>query len=185
MGGGHKFLLKLAGETMLDRVVARLSPQVSALAISANCDPGLLAGAGLPVLADAPPAPRGPLSGIRSGLAWAASHGFSHLATAASDTPFFPTDLVARLRDAANSPETIALAASGGRAHPVFGLWPVSTAPALEQFLREDLGNRMMDFVNRSEWTSVEFALEDGRDPFFNVNTTEDLAEAELRAGRR
>ena len=181
MGGGHKFLLRLAGETMLARTVARLSPQVASLAISANCDPELLAGTTFPVLADPPPVPRGPLSGLKSGLAWSSAQGVSHIVTVASDTPFFPEDLVLRLRDAAPSADAVVLAASDGRIHPVFGLWPVSVAPVLDRFLQKDAGNRMMDFVRRCEWTSVDFALLDRDDPFFNINTRDDLAEAERR----
>ncbi len=183
MGGGHKFLLALGGETMLDRTIARLSPQVARLAISANCDPALLGATGLPVLADPPPAPRGPLSGLAAGLAWAAAQDFSHVVTAASDTPFFPEDLVSRLRAAASSADAVVFAASEGRVHPVFGLWPVRVAPMLGRFLREDAGSRMMDFVERCEWTSVDFPCPDGLDPFFNVNTKAELAEAERRIG--
>lgn len=183
MGRGHKFLLELGGETMLDRTVARLSPQVARLAISANCDPALLGGTRLPVLADPPPAPRGPLSGLAAGLEWAAAQNFSRVVTAASDTPFFPEDLVSRLCAAASSADAVVLAASNGRVHPVFGLWPVCVAPMLGRFLREDAGSRMMDFVERCEWTSVDFPCPKGLDPFFNVNTSAEFAEAERRIG--
>ena len=112
MGGGDKFLAELAGETLIARTVRRLAAQVAKTAISANCNPALLAGLNLPVLPDAPPS-RGPLSGIQAGLAWAQAEGCSHIVTAASDTPFFPPDLVARLAAAATSRDAIVLAASG------------------------------------------------------------------------
>lgn len=179
MGGGHKFLLRLGGEAIIDRVIARLSPEVAAMAISANCDASLLEHTGLPVLADPPPS-RGPLSGVLAGLAWARAAGFSHLATAAADTPFFPEGMVARLREAAPSPDAVVIAASSGQMHPVFGLWPVSAAPSLDQFLRRDGGTRMMDFVTQGPWRSVDFSVERGPDPFFNINTRDDLAAAEL-----
>lgn len=182
MGGGDKFMLELGGQTMLRRAAERLRPQVAAVAISANVGAGALRNLGLPVLADLPPEPRGPLSGIQAGLAWALTQGCSHLVTAASDTPFFPRDLVARLA-AAGSPDAVALAASGGRVHPVFGLWPVAVAPALDEFLREGGSFKMMDFVARCDWASVDFGLEDGVDPFFNVNTRDDLAEARRLVG--
>lgn len=177
MGGGDKFMLELGGQTMLRRAVERLLPQVAAVAISANIGADMLGDLGLPVLADAPPEPRGPLSGIQAGLAWARAQGCSHLVTAASDTPFFPRDLVARLA-AAGSPSSIALAASRGRTHPVFGLWPLAVAPALDGFLQEGESFKMMDFVARCGWAQVDFALEQDFDPFFNVNTRDDLAEA-------
>lgn len=177
MGGGDKFLMELAGETMIARAVRRLGPQVATVAISANCDPALLAPLHLPVLAD-PASSRGPLSGIQAGLAWARAQGCTHLATAASDTPFFPMQLVARLSGAAGPAGSVALAASGGRAHPVFGLWPVSVAQALNRFLAEDGRARMTDFAALCGSTLVDFAFENGVDPFFNVNTPDDLAEA-------
>jgi molybdopterin-guanine dinucleotide biosynthesis protein A len=185
MGGGHKFLMELAGGTMIGRAVGRLASQVATMAISANCDPALLSGLHLPVLADPPPS-RGPLSGIQAGLAWAQSRGCSHIVTAASDTPFFPSDLVTRLADAASSPKTVVLAASAGRVHPVFGLWPISLAPALGEFLREGASFKMTDFADRNQWTPVDFAFENGLDPFFNVNTMDDLAEAArlMRGGK-
>lgn len=182
MGGGHKFLLELGGRTMLEHALARLAPQVAALAISANCDPALLGQAELPVLKDPPPGSRGPLSGIRAGIAWAASQGFGRLLTAASDTPFFPQDLATRLAEAAPTPGTVVVAASGGRLHPVFALWPATLGPAIDRFLEEGSGNGAMAFIERCDWTAVDFAIEDARDPFFNVNTRDDLAEARRRA---
>lgn len=183
MGGGQKFLLDLGGITVLGHVLARLRPQVGAIAISANCDPALLAEYGLPVLADAEPS-RGPLSGLLAGLDWAVRDGATHLASVPADTPFLPSDLVARLRQATGDSETIAIASSQGRNHPVAGLWPISLAPALRRFLRESARWSMMEFVARNAWTSVEFPLEGGFDPFFNINEPGDLDRARQRLGQ-
>src|SRR5690606_4598267 len=152
----------------------RLSPQVAILSISSNSPRDLF---DYPVLADPPPARGGPLSGVRAGLAWAHGQGWSHLATAASDSPFGPQDLVARLAAALVSPMTIALAASGGRAHPVFGLWPVAIGPLLDDFMEGEGSSRVMDFVEGCEWKQVEFPISDGIDPFFNVNTRDEFEQ--------
>lgn len=182
MGGGDKFLLPLGGLRLIDHVVARLAPQVSALAVSANCDPALLADTGLPVLADTPPS-RGPLSGLLAGMNWAATAlpGCTHVATAAADTPFFPEDLVARLTEAGAGTGSAALALSGGRVHPVFGLWPLAGRRYLEQFLASSESWRMMDFAGRIGWREVDFPFPGDSDPFFNINTPDDLAVAERR----
>ena len=139
MGSADKPLLTLAGRPMVAHVVKRLSPQVAALAISANGDPARFADFGLPVIADAIEGHAGPLAGILAGMRWAmaAVPGARFIVSAAADTPFFPTDLVARLSQACGDDEqTIALAASSGGVHGTFGLWPIALAADLEAFLQ-------------------------------------------------
>lgn len=91
MGGRDKALLKLGGQTLLDRVAARLAPQVAGLAVSSNSDPALLPG--LKVLPDETPDLAGPLAGVLSGLCEARRRGFDGLVSVAVDTPFSPTIL--------------------------------------------------------------------------------------------
>lgn len=186
MGGGDKGLRILAGHTMLGRAAERLAPQVAALALSANGDPQRFDALGLPVLADTIAGFfAGPLAGILAGMDWAAREGDrTHLVSAASDTPFFPHDLVSRLfRAAADGPERIAIAASGGKSHPVFGLWPLALRHSLRRFLEDGATYKVTAFVERHEFALADFpmlALKDGSaDPFFNINTEGDLAEAE------
>jgi len=109
MDGRDKSFLELGGETLIGRTVARLRPQVAALAISANRDPVHFAACNAPVLADAAVAGEGPLAGVLAGLHWARmlSPRPACLVTAAVDTPFFPHDLVARLA-AVGGPDTVA-----------------------------------------------------------------------------
>jgi len=184
MGGGDKGLLALGGQSILDRVIARLDPQVAQLALNANGDPARFHRLGLPVIGDSVEGLAGPLAGVLAGLDWAAEQGGSHIVTAAADTPFFPCDLVPRLMMAAeqaNAP--IALAATpdpkrGLSRHPTFGLWPV----ALRDDLRAALNGGLRKVVL---WTDAHgavnaiFEASTGADPFFNVNTPEDLAQAE------
>ena len=183
MGGGDKGLLKVGGTTLLDLVIARLSPQVDGLALNANGDPDRFAGVGLPVLPDTIADYPGPLAGVLTGLDWAADQGARHIVTAAADTPFFPADLVPRLMLASEEAgKPIALARTVNGRHPTFGLWPVA--------LRDDLRTALKNGVRKVvQWTdSHGTAMADfpvvGFDPFFNVNTPEDLAEAaRLMAG--
>ncbi len=180
MGGGDKALRLLGGETLLDRVIARLRPQVAALALNANGDPARFAAFGLPVVADSVPDFAGPLAGVLAGLDWAAANrpDCPYVASAATDTPFLPTDLVARLTlglDEAGA--DLACAASGGRDHPVFGLWPVRLREDLRQALVAD-GIRKVDlFTARHKLATVAFA-DQPVDPFFNANRPEDFAAA-------
>ncbi|MGC9417900.1 MAG: molybdenum cofactor guanylyltransferase MobA [Rhodovulum sp.] len=180
LGGVDKALIRLNGETLLARVAARLGPQVAALGLSANGPGRTYAAVGLPVLPDAPPGDRGPLAGVLAGLDWAADGGAEALVTAAVDTPFLPPDLVARLLD---SGAPLAVAESGGRRHPTAALWPVSLRAELRAALDRGV-RRLGGFAEAQGAVAVGFAPgADGIDPFFNINTPEDLARAEASLG--
>jgi molybdopterin-guanine dinucleotide biosynthesis protein A len=184
MGGGDKALKILAGKTILERVIARAKPQVKDLVLNANGDASRFAAFGLPVAADSVAGFAGPLAGVLAGLDWAAKSvpGAKYVASFATDAPFFPTDLVKLLADAvADGKHDLACAASNGREHPVFGLWPVSLREDLRQAL--EAGTRKVDtWTARHRLARVEFPAQPPAapyDPFFNVNSPEDLAEAE------
>lgn len=194
MGGGDKALLRLGDKSILAHVIARLAPQVGALALNANGDPARFAAFDLPVLADPITGFAGPLVGVLAGLDWAAEQRAETIVTVAADTPFFPCDLVPRLMLAAEGmAHPLALAATprgeedtksmsrGGLIrHPTFGLWPVALRDDLRAALEEGLRKVVL-------WTDRhggrEAVFDDAHDPFFNVNTPEDLAEAQRRVG--
>ena len=188
MGGGDanpldKGRLPVNGTPLIARVLARLGPQVDRLALSANGDPDRWADLNLPVLPDADPDRPGPLAGVLAGLDWAAATGCPHIVTAAADTPFLPPDLVPRLLAAAG-PSGLALAATreGDRTwpQPTFGLWPV----ALRDDLRDALARGTRKILHWTDRHGAGLAIfpTDPFDPFFNVNTPEDLARAEALA---
>lgn len=186
MGGGDKCLRPLAGRPILAHIIERARGQVTALALNANGDPARFEAFGLPVVADSVSGFAGPLAGVLAGLDWAAGvPQATHVASFAGDAPFFPLDLVARLASAiADDAHDLACAASAGRAHPVFGLWPVALREALRRAMtREDI--RKVDmWTARYRLAVVEFPATPF-DPFFNANRPEDLAEAERLAAER
>jgi molybdopterin-guanine dinucleotide biosynthesis protein A len=178
MGGGDKALLPLGDGTLLGHVIDRLAPQVAGLALNANGDPARFDGFGLPVLADSIGGFVGPLAGVLAGMDWAAGQGAETIVTAAADTPFFPCDLVPQLMLAAQGmAHPLVLAQTDDGRHPTFGLWPV----ALRDDLRAALQGGLRKVVAWSDahggrvahFPSPRF------DPFFNVNTPDDLARAE------
>lgn len=186
MGGGDKPMRRIAGQTILARVIARLAPQCGPLILNANGDPARFAEFGLPVVPDDVADFPGPLAGILAGLDWAAAHlpEAQWMLSAAGDCPFLPRDLVARLAQAVQAEAAeLAVAASDGQSHPVIGFWKVSLRHELRHALvREDI--RKIDrFTARYRLATVSWPVTPV-DPFFNANTTEDLAEAERLALR-
>jgi molybdopterin-guanine dinucleotide biosynthesis protein A len=191
MGGGDKGLLQIHGQSLLERVRDRLGPQVASMALNANGDAARFDDLGLPVVADSIEGFAGPLAGVLAGLDWAAEQGADSIVTAAADTPFFPTNLVAQLVAAsdgqkhplvlATTPRTGEELKSGGRSkvnrHPTFGLWPV----ALRDDLRAALNEGLRKVVLWTDQHGGREALFEAQpfDPFFNVNTPEDLKRAE------
>jgi molybdopterin-guanine dinucleotide biosynthesis protein A len=181
MGGGDKGLLRLGGRPILAHVIERMRPQVAQLVVNANGDPARFRGYDLPVAADIVEGFAGPLAGVLTGLDWAAANAAdcSWVVSAACDAPFLPEDLVRRLLAAVEDEGAeMACAASGGRSHPVFGLWPVRLKDALYRAMTEE-GVRKVDvWTARYRLATVDFPIA-AVDPFFNANRPEDLAEAE------
>ena len=183
MGGGDKGRLILGQHSLLDHVIVRLRPQVSSIILNANGPQDRFSDLNLPVVADSRPIYAGPLAGVLAGLDWAYAHGADHIVSVATDTPFFPKDLVQNfLTQALGMEIPLVLAATTGEAgkisrQPTFGLWPV----ALRDDLRENLENGLRKVVL---WTDQHGGREaifeaKGIDPFFNVNTPEDLLQAQ------
>jgi molybdopterin-guanine dinucleotide biosynthesis protein A len=180
MGGGDKARLRIGGQTILERVLERFAPQCATLVLNANGDPGRFADTGLPVIPDTVPGFVGPLAGILAGLEWAAAHapGVSDVVSVPGDCPFLPTDLVARLAGARRAAATpLACARSGERHHPVIGLWPVTLRADLHDALVER-GLRKIDVFAEPYGVAVADWPTAPVDPFFNVNTPDDAAEA-------
>ncbi|HEY4862196.1 MAG TPA: molybdenum cofactor guanylyltransferase MobA [Xanthobacteraceae bacterium] len=181
MGGGDKARLRIGGRTILERVLARLKPQCAALSLNANGDPARFADTGLAVIPDSVPDFAGPLAGILAGLDWAAREApdVADIVTVPGDCPFLPDDLVARLSAArSREAEPLACARSGEWRHPVVGLWPVALRGDLRHALVAEGLRKIEAWTARhgvavADWPAVPV------DPFFNINTPDDAADAE------
>lgn len=179
MGASDKTLMPLAGTPLTKHVLDRIHPQVDDTIINTNAEAALFKAFNAKILADTVSGFAGPLAGILTALEYASVNGYSKVASVAADTPFFPEDFVQQLLAA--GPHDIVLAGSGGYRQPTFGLWSTNIASALGDFLRDGEERKIMRFVQQHAWTTVAFETqgEDYPDPFFNINTPEDMAKAE------
>ena len=188
MGGGDKGLLMLGETSIIERVIDKISPQVGSLAININGDSSRFPDYKLPIIPDSIKGYLGPLSGILAGMEWAFKNGNRYIATVAADTPFLPDDFIKRLHNMVKSKNlNIGIAASRFLRrddvfiHPTFGIWEV----ALKDDLRDALANdtrKIMFWAKKFKLDYYYFDTSDKlSDPFFNINTPDDLEEAKYR----
>ncbi len=177
MGGRDKCLMPLAGIPLVERVSQKLSAGLPQLLINTNANPDEFSYLGFDVRGDVFEGYAGPLAGVLTGMRWAQEKpDIDWILTAAADTPFFPDNYTETML-ASKKENDIVLAATNGRRHPVFGLWRVSLADRLQEFL-ESGDRKVMLFVQQFAHIIQDF--EAGRiDPFFNLNTPEDWKTAE------
>jgi len=177
--GGDKPDRRLGELTLLEHTLRRARAWDAPLAlVLRSFDDG--ARHGLKVIYDDPSIP-GPMGGLAAGLVDAEAVGLEAVLTVPCDMPFLPCDLPDRLNRALQPGVAVAVAHSGGRAHPICALW----RPEVLVALRERAGRGQLSLRGLSDQVgsvAVNWSVEDG-DPFFNINTLDDLAQAALNGG--
>jgi molybdopterin-guanine dinucleotide biosynthesis protein A len=170
MGGVDKGLQEFRGKPMVAHAIERLAPQVTELLINANRNAEAYARFGHRVIADEIEGFAGPLAGFERGLAHASG---DLVVTVPCDSPFLPTDLVARLREALERDDAeVAVAKTGGQVHPVFCLMRRDVHDSLRRFLAS--GQRKIDrWYPQLRATLVSF--DDEAEAFLNINTRDEL----------
>ena len=177
MEGANKALLMLGGKPFVTHVADRLRPQVDVLGINANRDleAFLEIEFDLSIAADGVGGSLGPLDGILGAMQFAGENGCSRALTVSVDTPFLPLDLVDRFSQKPG--DQISIASSNARIHGTCGLWPTTHFASLKAFILSGKSLKLMDYLNDVGFIEVAFNG-DNPDPFFNINTPEDLAVA-------
>ena len=175
MGGGDKNLMMLAGKPVLQHILDRVDFDGRPLMLNANGDPSRYADFALLVCADVIDGYAGPLAGILTGLEWMAEHhpDCTHMISLATDAPFLPTDLIAKLEASLHHGADIVQAMSMSRRHPVFAIWPAALRESLRHAVIDDGLRKIDDFTDRYECDTVEFVGEP--DPFMNLNQPDDF----------
>ena len=169
--GSNKALVRVRGARLSDLMIQRLAAQTTGpIAVNAP-DDGPLSLAPYPILPDLIHEDIGPLAGLHAALSWAESLGQETVITSPVDTPNLPDDYVEQLL-AATSP---AVATCKGRIHALHGIWPVSLKPDLEAHI--STGTRAArHWASACGAQNCEYAPLSSRDPFFYVNTQDDLS---------
>ncbi len=178
--GQHKAFIKIHGKTLIELVKNKSAKQVNQLILNCNEEAEKYKKIfGTKILKDCIPGNLGPLVGALTGLKWVLKNSKSSwLVTFPVDSPFFPENLVSKFIEESQDKE-ILIAKSEERVHPVFAMWKVCTKLELEleNALRNKEG-KILSFTKKFKTRLVNFN-DIGYDPFFNVNTPEDLKKAE------
>jgi molybdenum cofactor guanylyltransferase len=182
MGGVDKGLQNFHGMPLALHTLLRLQPQVGALMINANRNLSAYESFGVPVWPDVLPDFPGPLAGFVTGLERCET---GWLVTVPCDTPLFPTDLVARLAQAAGDEDAEIAMATGReqdgklRTQPVFSLLRVDLLESLVRFTHA--GGRKIDaWTAQHRTVTVPFdAPGDDARAFCNANTLAELHQLE------
>ena len=177
MGCENKSKSILAGKALLEIVVERLKPQVKELFI--NVDPVLLEGQSLTLINDHIEGFLGPLTGLWSALKSDQLSTANYLMIAPCDGPFIPCNLVSELYQLiiANDAD-IACVRYQGFAQPTFSLWHKRVLPAVEKTLLVKKQGGFKPLLKELKTVYFDWP-EQPLNPFFNINTPADLAEAE------
>jgi len=174
--GGGKPHRQIAGERLIDRAIRNARRWSKTTAVSARAS-AQLEPSDAPVVIDEPNV-AGPLGGLISALRFGTERECEFVLTIPADMPFLPPDLLERLH-AGIGDCGCALASSGGHLHPVCGLWRTSALEETGTYVsgqqRSLKGFAALVGFREVEWPAEPF------DPFFNINTAEELAEAERR----
>ncbi len=173
--GGGKPSRKLGGRTLLERAASQAENWSDTIAVAVR-RPDQAAGSGLRFILDEPGID-GPLAGLAAGLSFAKDERADALLAIPADMPFLPVDLNERLQGSIET-RPAAIASSGGRLHPVCGLWRTT---GLDQMADYIAGGRrsLRGFAETLGFTAVDWPVAPV-DPFFIINSAEDLAAAEL-----
>lgn len=182
MGGVVKAQQLLAGRPLLQHVMGRLAPQVNRMVLSVESVSPRFTDYGLEQIADPQPGHGGPLGGLLSGLRAVAEH-HEWLLLVPCDAPFFPLDLEQRLRDwAVKKGAGACLVSYRGSVQPTFSIWNRCLLTSLEQAVLEGEMSGFKQYIKHNPQPLVEWENAD-ISPFFNINDSAALAEAERLIG--
>ena len=178
-GGETKTFGKINGKTIIERIIKILKKQNTKILINTNFDIEKFSNNNLEIISDIDNQFQGPLSGILATMLWIKKNNLNieWIMSVPSDTPFLPINLLESFKSKIKNDKEILIARSNGRVHPVVGLWNINLLDKLKKELKLE-NRKIMNWVNKNKYDFVDFPVND-YDPFFNVNTKEDLIEAE------
>ncbi|MDC0226560.1 molybdenum cofactor guanylyltransferase [Alphaproteobacteria bacterium] len=175
MGGGIKSLIKFNSESILDKILIRIKPQINKILINCNHKDSNLKKYNLPIIMDLKKGFLGPLAGIHATMYWIIKNEpqVEWIITLPGDTPFIPMNLISKFEKKIYSNSKIILAKSENKIHPIIGAWHKSLFDSLDSHLNKGT-RKILSWAELHKLEFINYKCKE-YDPFFNINTKEDL----------
>ena len=175
--GKDKLFLELNNKKLIEHTTDKVKKYLKKIIIITNQDNEFFFKNNLITVKDCIEGQLGPLVGILTAMKWAKENmiGCSWVATFPCDTPFFPETIIENFIQESKKKESLILCASShGRKHNIFGLWSLDLYDKLKDDLINKKIRKVQDWTEKNKIKNLEFKFKD-YDPFFNINTKEDL----------
>ena len=175
--GKDKLFLELNNKKLIEHTLDKVKKYLKKIIIITNQDNKFFFENNLTTVKDCVEGQLGPLVGILTAMKWAKENlsKCSWIATFPCDTPFFPESIIKSFIEESEKKESLILCASShGRKHNIFGLWSLDLYDKLKDDLINKKVRKVQDWTEKNKIKNLEFTFKD-YDPFFNINTEEDL----------
>jgi len=175
--GKDKLFLELNNKKLIEHTIDKVKKYLKKIVIITNQDNEFFFNNNLTTVKDCIEGQLGPLVGILTAMKWAKENlsKCSWIATFPCDTPFFPESIIKNFIEESEKKESLILCASShGRKHNIFGLWSLDLYDKLKDDLTNNKVRKVQDWTGKNKIKNLEFKFKD-YDPFFNINTEEDL----------
>jgi len=175
--GKDKLFLELNDKKLIEHTIDKVKKYLEKVIIITNTENEFFTKNNLVTVKDCIEGQLGPLVGILTAMKWAKENLSKcfWIATFPCDTPFFPEGIIKSFIEESKKKESLIMSASShGRKHNIFGLWSLDLCDKLENDLINKKVRKVQDWTEKNKIKNLEFKFKD-YDPFFNINTKEDL----------
>jgi len=184
--GKDKLFIEFNNKKLIEYTIDKVKKYLRKVIIITNQDDEFFSKNNLTTVKDCIEGQLGPLVGILTAMKWAKENlsKCSWIATFPCDTPFFPESIIKNFIEESEKKESLILSASShGRKHNIFGLWSLDLFDKLKDDLINKKVRKVQDWTEKNKINNLEFEFKD-YDPFFNINTKEDLEFAKKLSTR-
>jgi len=175
--GVDKSRVKLKDKTLIEHTLDKIKSKFNTIIIVSNHENYN----GYTTIKDCIDGQLGPLVGVLSAMKWVKKNNYDYnwIATFPCDTPFFDTTLINKFIEASNLNDSLLyFAKSAEKRHNIFGLWSLKLIETLEKDIVENNHRKVEKWANKVGVKTINISYNE-LDSFFNINTKENLAEAE------
>ncbi len=177
--GEDKNQIKLGDKTLLEHVLSKINNKFEEILIVSSHKLEIKKSENITIIPDCFD-DFGPLAGVLSSMKWVKENQkqYKWVATFPSDTPFFEISIIEEYKKRINiNDSSLYFIKSNNKRHNIFGLWSIDLLDVLEDDLKNNNFRKVEDWADKIGVKTIDIEVNEF-DPFFNINTKEDLEKA-------